>query len=164
MLVAGVGKALAADFLDQARHTFEDAYNTQNYPEFCSMIDPNAAYRGALLNQWTFTADQIVKRFKAPCTCTEYATNPKCGLTETLHVTPMTIGPTTLVLAPAAPATGTNSNSPGDSSYAMDSGIFTMQAKPGKNGVTTTGSYVILWIHDGSDWKIMHMDMTKTGN
>jgi hypothetical protein len=46
----------------------------------------------------------------------------------------------------------------------MDSGVFEMIKKPGSNGVNTTGTYVILWIHDGQEWKIKHMDMTKTGN
>jgi hypothetical protein len=166
MLVGGVGTAMAADFLDTARQAFAEAYDMQDYPKFCAVLDKDAAFRGALVNQWTFTADQIIKRFKAPCTCTEYAKNPKCRAdrTQPMKVTPFTIGSTTIALTPASPAVGSNSNSPADSNYAMDSGAFEMLKKPGGNGVTTTGRYVILWIKDGNDWKIMHMDLTKTGN
>jgi hypothetical protein len=39
-----------------------------------------------------------------------------------------------------------------------------MLRKTNTTGVTTTGHYVILWIKDGNDWKIKHMDMTKAGN
>jgi hypothetical protein len=161
-----MGKATAADFLDAARQTFVHAYDTQDYPKFCSVLDQNAVFRGALSNTWTFTADAIIKRFKAPCTCTEYAKNPKCtaGAEQALNVTPFTIGSTTITLGPAAPAIGSNSSAPADSIYAMDSGAFEMLKKPGGTGVTTTGTYVILWIKDGNEWKIKHMDMTKAGN
>jgi hypothetical protein len=166
MFVGGVGTAMAADVLDTARQAFAEAYDTQNYPKFCAVLDKDAAFRGALVNYWTFTADQIIKRFKAPCTCTEYANNPKCGAgrINVMKVTPFTIGSTTIELKPAAPAIETNSRSPGDPRYAMDAGAFDMLRKTNTTGVTTTGHYVILWIKDGNDWKIKHMDMTKAGN
>lgn len=175
IIVGGVGCALTAlaqsapNTLEDARKTFIQAYDTRDYPLFCSVLDKDVAFRGALdPARWTFTADEVIKRFRAPCTCTEYQLDPKCGTSTHVsieaHLGPFTIVNTNLVLTPAAPPATDNDQDISKATYAMDVGNFLMAPKANSDGVLTAGHYELFWVRVQDRWKLKHIDMKKSGN
>lgn len=121
------------------------AYDTRDYPLLCSVLDKDVAFRGALdPTWWTFSADEVIKRFRAPCTCTQYQADRQCGSSSQVsieaRIRPITIINTDLVLTPTAPLAYNKPNI-ASSTYAMDAGYFEMIAKPNTHGVRTAGQY-----------------------
>jgi|SRR5208282_979997 len=146
----GFATPAIADTVDEARAKFVAAYNNQDYAALCNVLHEHASFRGSVYpEKWTHTRDSIItERYKSSNTCTEVSKGAQAKpLADTKSVGSMIITLDSETVTPI-----------GDR-YALDVGNFKMAVMPGAKAEPTGGPYVILWIKQGGDWKMMHIDM-----